>query len=131
MSLKHFLASEKPLSGNEEDSVRHFFARVRHFSFDARAIFASVQLRPIDELDQYGGHLAGVLDRLRDQEPERFEVLNEELGRWFREFDRILFNTPGQGRRAFFASNSQGTTQNPCDSSFSGNVASIDYSHFG
>ncbi len=53
------------------------------------------------ELASTGGNLAGVLDRLRDQEPERFEFLNEELGRWFPEFDRILFDTPEPGKRAF------------------------------
>lgn len=53
------------------------------------------------ELDQHGGYLAGVLDRLRDRDPERVEALSEELGRWLPEFDRILFNVPNLGQRAF------------------------------
>jgi predicted ATPase len=48
-----------------------------------------------------GGHLAGVLDRLRDKEPEQFEELNNELARWFPAFNRILFDTPAGGQRAF------------------------------
>jgi predicted ATPase len=40
------------------------------------------------------------LDRIRDQSPERFDQLNDELARWLPEFDRILFETPGQGTRA-------------------------------
>jgi predicted ATPase len=41
------------------------------------------------------------LENLRDSEPERYESLNEELGRWLPEFDRILFETPKQGQKAF------------------------------
>jgi predicted ATPase len=49
------------------------------------------------ELAQNGANLAGVLDRLRDQNPERFEAVNEQLGRWIPEFDRILFKNPAKG----------------------------------
>ncbi len=47
-----------------------------------------------------GSNLAGVLDRLRDQSPERFKELNDQLGRWIPEFDQILFETPNPGHRA-------------------------------
>jgi predicted ATPase len=72
----------------------------RFFSFEANAIAAPVLLQPQLELAQDGANLAGVLDRLRDQFPERFEALNEQLGRWIPEFDRVLFETPKQGHRA-------------------------------
>jgi predicted ATPase len=52
------------------------------------------------ELLQTGANLAGVLDRLRDQHPEQFELLNEELRRWIPELDRILFETPSPGQRS-------------------------------
>jgi predicted ATPase len=51
------------------------------------------------ELGPNGQQLAGVLDRLRDQDPERFQALNSELANWLPEFDQILFNTPGGGTR--------------------------------
>lgn len=57
-------------------------------------------LQPQFELGADGTGLPVVLDRLRDQHPERFEDLNEELGRWIPEFDRVLFETPQQGRRS-------------------------------
>lgn len=91
----------KPLSDEEARPLKAKLARIRTFSFDARSISLPVQLRPNMELDHYGDSLTGVLDRLRDQEPERFEALNDELGRWFPEFDRILFDTPDVGQRAF------------------------------
>jgi len=70
------------------------------YSLDAQAIAAPTQLQTRMTLAPNGAHLAGVLDRLRDDEPERFEALNEELGRWLPEFDRILFETPQTGHRA-------------------------------
>ncbi len=72
----------------------------RIFSLDAEAIARPVLLQPTVELDRTGSNLAGVLDRLRDQNPERFEGVNQELMRWIPEFDRILFDTPAQAHRS-------------------------------
>lgn len=74
--------------------------RARIFSFDSDAIARPVSLQPKMELERNGTNLPGVLDRMRDQVPERFEALNQELARWIPEFDRILFETPGQGLRS-------------------------------
>jgi len=53
-------------------------------------------------LGERGEGLAGVLDRLRDQHPERFEGLNAELARWLPEFDRVLFDTIAPGQKLIF-----------------------------
>ncbi|MBX3278549.1 MAG: AAA family ATPase [Acidobacteria bacterium] len=76
-------------------------ARTRIYSLNPQAIAASVTLNPYTEIGEDGSGLVSVLDRLRDENPERFEALNEALGRWLPEFDRILFSTPQQGMRAF------------------------------
>jgi predicted ATPase len=89
--------------GNQEkrdDKPRKALDRARVFSLDANAIAAPVRLQPSMELAHNGANLAGVLDRLRDQNPERFEALNEQIGRWIPEFDRILFETPSPGDRS-------------------------------
>jgi predicted ATPase len=70
------------------------------YSFDPQRLAAPVGLVPDVTLHPDGYYLAGVVDNLRDKEPERFEALNEELGRWLPEFDRILFETPSQGTRS-------------------------------
>ncbi len=57
-------------------------------------------LRQEVELQESGGNLPVVLDKLRDQWPERFDALNKELQRWLPEFDHVLFATPGDGLRS-------------------------------
>ncbi|HLM56095.1 MAG TPA: ATP-binding protein [Pyrinomonadaceae bacterium] len=69
------------------------------YSFDPKSLAAPVQL-PKMTLWPDGLYLAGVLDNLRDQDPERFEALNEELSRWLPEFNRILFKTSHDGLRS-------------------------------
>jgi predicted ATPase len=89
-------------------SLQEKLHNIRVYSFDAQVIPASVSLLPNIELQENGANLAGVLDRLRDEAPERFEALNEALGLWLPEFDRILFETPTQGQRAFLLRTRQG-----------------------
>jgi predicted ATPase len=74
---------------------------LRVYSLNPEALSGTVGLNPRMELDRHGNGLAGVLDRLRDEAPERFEALNQELGRLLPEFDRILFETPDPNRRGF------------------------------
>jgi predicted ATPase len=81
------------------DSVHRFALGIRYFSLHPEAMAAPVQLVPGLELQTDGRGLAGVLDRLRDEAPERFEALNQELARWLPEFDRVLFTTPSSGYR--------------------------------
>ncbi len=83
-----------------EELPQRALDHARYFSLDATAIASSVVLTPNIELAHNGANLAGVLDRLRDQHPERFEALNVQLSLWIPEFNRILFETPLQGQRS-------------------------------
>ncbi|MCI0489192.1 MAG: AAA family ATPase [Blastocatellia bacterium] len=89
-------------------NIDHTLRGVRIYSLDAQAIAHPTQLRPNMTLASNGANLAGVLDRLRDNEPERFEALNKELGRWLPEFDRILFDTPSNCLRAILLRTREG-----------------------
>ncbi|HKG95989.1 MAG TPA: ATP-binding protein [Gemmatimonadaceae bacterium] len=84
------------------------FERIPVYALDANRIAEAVPLHPNVVLQESGTGLAGVLDRLRDQNPERFDALNQELGRWLPEFDRVLFETPGQGIRSLALRTRQG-----------------------
>lgn len=91
----------------------------RIYWFDAVAIAQPVRLQPNMELDCSGRNLAGVLDSIRDKHPERFEALNSELTRCMPEFDRILFDTPGEGTRSILLRTREGQRS----------IASADLSH--
>lgn len=100
-SRHHEALPETQLAQKVKMDLSMNLARIRIYSLEAAVIAGSVTLVPQMELAGNGGNFAGVLDRLRDQEPERFESLNDEIGRWFPEFDRILFDTPENGQRGF------------------------------
>jgi len=86
----------------EQTSLRkQFLQNFKMFSFDADKIAEPVLVKPDIELEENGRGLVGVLDQLRDSEPEKFEELNRELSGWFYEFDRIVFETPKDGVKSF------------------------------
>lgn len=87
--------------GPDQTIVLSELKKIRIYALDADHIARPVQLTPDIELLRNGGNLVAVLDQLRDKNPERFEALNVALNQWLPEFDRILFDTPGQGMRAF------------------------------
>lgn len=82
---------------DEANALRSFLI----FSFDSEKIASPVPIQANTILEENGYGLAGVLDQLRDSEPERFEELNKELNRWFYEYDRILFEVPADGQKSF------------------------------
>lgn len=88
------------LPDNVITHLRNALQSFQIYSFDPHRLAPPVQLSPNLKLTEDGSYLAGVLDNLRDDDPERFEELNAELRRWLPEFDRILFETPTQGHRA-------------------------------
>jgi predicted ATPase len=83
----------------ETDVLAQSMKSMRIYSFSPDAIAAPVALKEGIDLQENGSQLAGVFDNLRDEDPEAFERVNEELPDWLPEFDRILFETPQQGTR--------------------------------
>ncbi len=98
---EHSDEAGNPMRNREEyRKVVETLSSLRVYSLNAANIARAVQLQDKAEMRSDGGNLACVLDRLRDQHPERFEAINEEIGRWIPEFDCILFDTPQAGQRA-------------------------------
>lgn len=98
---------------------------VQIYSFDAPAISAGARLEPRVRLDSNGGNLAVVLDQIHNLEPERFDQLNDEMGRWLPEFDRILFDTPGKGRRGLVLRTREGHFQIPASDVSQGTLLAL------
>ncbi|MEN3331377.1 MAG: hypothetical protein V7641_742 [Blastocatellia bacterium] len=101
---REYPGSSLTIRKNFEQTLR----ALRIYSLDAESIAEPTQLQPRMSLASNGAHLAGVLDRLRDSAPERFEALNKELGRWLPEYDRILFDTPESGHRSILLRTREG-----------------------
>jgi predicted ATPase len=99
-------------NGNRYDdptqSINKKLGNIEVYALDPDAIVRPVQLHPIMRMEPNGQGLAGALDQLRDRNPDRFERLNDELGRLLPDFDRILFETPDAGRRSFALRTRQG-----------------------
>lgn len=93
------IESGKELHGEPVNALRQWLSRMQVFALDATAIAQPVAVNsgPL----QFNGHgLAAVLDDLKDNHPERWEALLDELGRWLPEYDYILFDKPDQGQKA-------------------------------
>lgn len=90
------LSESDPLVQPELDKLQ----RIRAYSLDAKAIAAPAADRPGVELRSDGGNLAAVLHQIQDQSPEHFQALNEEVGRWLPEFDRITFDWHENGTKS-------------------------------
>jgi predicted ATPase len=103
------------ISNEDYGKLLAILQRFQIFSLHAPSIIQATELSQHIQLGHDGGNLAVVLDQMRDRHPERFERLNEELGRWLPEFDRILFSTPRTGERAFSLRMRKG--QHPIDAS--------------
>ncbi len=101
------------LSNENEQALNAELNGVRLYALDAHLIGAAVDIRPADQLESSGHRLAGVLDVLHSQEPERFAALNAELARWIPEFDQILLETPMPGQKAVVLRTKEGRHRIP------------------
>ncbi len=100
--VAHSIAARGSFSNELQQTLFDELGRARVYSLDAGQLAQAVVTQPSMTLGERGEGLAGVLDRLRDQHPERFDALNTELARWLPEFDRVLFDTVGSGQKAIF-----------------------------
>jgi predicted ATPase len=71
------------------------------FRFDPIAIRDPAPLTSVLRIDSAGKGLAGVFDRLSTRHLDQWSSLNDEIGSWFPEFDRISLDTNAQGHRTF------------------------------
>ncbi len=74
--------------------------RSKLFVLDSDQIAAATRIKPLNDLGVGGSDLAGVLIDVRDQHPERFDELVDELQRWLPDFDHLLFQTPTDGHKS-------------------------------
>jgi predicted ATPase len=94
------ITSAEKRSSAPIDPIREAVTGIRVYALDARAIASSAAVQPRIELGEDGSQLASVLDDLRDTHPDRFQAINDSVGRWLPEFRAILFQKPGRGQKS-------------------------------
>jgi predicted ATPase len=95
-----FTAPNGPMLQQIKTKLEDFVRRIRVFSLDPQKIAAPTAVQSGIELAGDGSGLAAVLDGIRDEAPEQFKVIEAQLSEWLPEFDRILFDRPGQGSKS-------------------------------
>jgi predicted ATPase len=91
-NIKAGVAKAADVANTDAGKLNAWIQSARVFHMSAAAIATSCALREKIEVPRDGNGLVGTLDRLRDQEPERFSRLNDEFQQWFPEFDHLLFD---------------------------------------
>ncbi len=98
---------------------------IRVYSLDAQAIAAPVPVRGGTELGSNGSGLAAVLDDLRDTQPERFEAINQAVANWLPDFRAIMFEKPGEGRKAIVLQTADGRYRIPAQDLSQGTLLAL------
>lgn len=94
-------------------AIWQWISQIRIYSLDAKAISQPVTVAGSPTLEENGAGLAAVLDGIRDLDPERFNAINAELGRWLPEFCEILFEVPSPGNKAVVLRTREGNHRVP------------------
>ncbi len=123
--LRHIPSSELHFGSDDINRMDNALERFRVFALDPVAIAVPIHLQRRTTLQENGAQLAGVLDRLRDDHPERFQLVNEALARWLPEFDQILFDTPFDGHRAIRLRTSTGGHEIPANQLSDGTLLAL------
>jgi len=87
------------LHGEERRPLLEWLAGMQTYSLAPSAIANPVPVSGTG-LQPNGHGLAAVLDDLKDNHPERWDLLLEEMLRWLPEYDHILFDKPIEGQKS-------------------------------
>lgn len=82
------------------EEINSLVNNIRVYALDPEEIAAKTELTKDLELQEDGGGIAAVLDRLRDRYPQRWDAFMEEFVRWFPEYKYLLFDVD-DGKRVF------------------------------
>ncbi len=84
---------------NDANRFRQWLGRMQVYALDFSAIAQPFAVNT-GPLQWNGAGLAAVLDDLKDNHPDRWELLLAEMRRWIPEYDYIMFDKPQAGSKA-------------------------------
>jgi predicted ATPase len=98
--------------------------RMQTYALDFAAIGQPVAVNS-GPLEPNGAKLAAVLDDLKDNQPEKWELLLGELRRWLPEYDHILFEKPQQGQKGIVLRTKRGGHRVPAKQLSQGTLVAL------
>ncbi len=101
-----------------------WLGRMHTFALDSSVIAQPVAVNS-GSLQSSGAGLAAVLDDLKDNNPERWELLLAELRRWLPEYDHILFDKFQQGQKAIVLRTKRGGHRIPAKDLSQGTLVAL------
>jgi predicted ATPase len=101
-----------------------WIGRMESYSLDASAI-AQPSNVTAEPLKPNGAGLTAVLDDLKDNQPDRWELLLTELRQWLPEYDYILFDKPKQGHKAITLRTKRGGYRIPANELSQGTLIAL------
>lgn len=112
------------LPPNDVAFPRQWLARMQTYALDPSIIGGPVQVNA-GPLQWNGAGLAAVLDDLKDNYPERWELLLAEMRRWLPEYDYVLFNKPTHGQKAIVLRTKEGGHRVPAEALSQGTLVTL------
>jgi predicted ATPase len=124
VSLQFGYETGATLSANDMMHSRQWLGRMQTYALDPSVIQHPVAVNS-SPLQWNGSGLAAVLDDLKDNYPERWELLLAELRRWLPEYDYILFNKPTQGQKGIVLRTKRGGHRIPAEELSQGTLVAL------
>jgi predicted ATPase len=112
------------LSPADATPALHWLGAIQTFSLDPHNIAQPIPVNS-GPLQQSGHGLAAVLDDLKDNYPERWELLLAEMRRWLPEYDHIQFNKPQQGHKGIILRTKRGGHRIPANELSQGTLVAL------
>src|SRR5579875_2985059 len=124
LAFNHANGTKLPLFDAQVDVLLDWLGRMQVYALDFSAIAqpAQVNARP---LQRNGAGLAAVLDDLKDNYPDRWELLLAEMRRWLPEYDHILFDKPQAGSKAIVLRTKKGGHRIPASALSQGTLVAL------
>jgi hypothetical protein len=104
--------------------VTGWLQRMEVFVLDATAIAQPCAVRAAP-MQSRGFGLAAVLDDLKDNHPENWEALVDEMRRWLPEYDQIQFDKPQDGMKSIVLRTRKGGHRIPAQELSQGTLVSL------
>src|SRR5579875_1415095 len=124
LTFNHANGTNLPPGDAQVKVLLEWLGRMQVYALDFSAIAQPAQVNA-GPLQRNGAGLAAVLDDLKDNYPDRWELLLAEMRRWLPEYDHILFDKPQAGSKAIVLRTKKGGHRVPAPDLSQGTLVAL------